>query len=189
MTESKIIIVEQPNGLIASSLEDESIFNEKGYGHSFEDSVTDLIYKYKTSLLQTDEEKYNLFLEEKRPIARTLFSALLPIMFNNWFSLKQLENKCNEPKEQLVMKLRFLHQFGFVITDREAGAGMRFKLIATTEKQVEIFESRIALLEKEQDILRSQIEAALQNKVDAEKEKEEFMKNTAEKMADIKPML
>lgn len=137
-------------GLFVSSIESGyQLEQNEGFGDSIESSLKDLAFRIENERIVDEQQKRLQYIQEKRPIAFELFSGLYEIMGDGWFEFRHLSNKLKEPKQIIITKLEFLIQFGYLISDRVSGTGMRFKLTSTEKEREAIFTLKIENYKKE----------------------------------------
>lgn len=133
--------------------------DKSGVGATMEESLTDLVFQMKAKALENEEEKFNLFITERKPIAFELFKGLYSVMGDKWFTLYQLCNKLQDSKEMIIIKLRFLSQFGYLSSDRPEGAGSRFQLVCSVAERKKMFEDRKRDFQKEIELCDTYLES------------------------------
>ena len=138
------------DGVIKSEVQSGyNLTTNEGYGNDLPSSLKDLAFRMESEVIENGEEKYAHFIQTKQPIAFQLFVGLYDAMGGEWFELRHLMNKLNEPKAIVIMKLEFLIQFGYLTTDRLKGNGMKYKLTPSEEDRKTIFNDKIQALKKE----------------------------------------
>jgi hypothetical protein len=141
----------------------------EAYGDTLEECLKDLVFRMEQESLRTEEDRFKHFLKTKRIFAVKLVNSMLEVVGNEWFDLKMLSNRTEEPKESLIIKLDFLEQFGFIEVDRPSGPGKRYRIAVTQEEREMIISDKIKELNKTIEGLNFMREVPTQTVVVGEK--------------------
>lgn len=133
------------NGQFNSGLKFEG---NDAYGNTVEECLKDLVFRMEQQSINTEEDRYKNYLKAKRSMAFHLTKQFLQIIGNNWFDIKMLTDKTEETKEDLLLKMEFLEQFGFIEVDRPNGAGKRYRIIMSEEERNILIDEQIKSLQQ-----------------------------------------
>lgn len=120
----------------------------EAYGSTVEECLKDLVFRMEQESLATEDERFKHYLRSKRSTALRLVKSLLETVGNGYFDIKQALNKTGEEKEDLLLKLDFLEQFGFLESDRVKGPGRRWIVVMSEEERNEYLDEQIKQLNK-----------------------------------------
>jgi predicted RNase H-like HicB family nuclease len=105
------------------------------------------------------------YLRDNKSKAFALFYNLHNIVGNEWFEVKDLLKKCSESKEDLLTKIAFLDQYGYIITgeaksveDRLKGGVKKYQLVADDECRVNTVNLKIKEMEDIIEMLKVTIQ-------------------------------